>query len=981
MTRGALVRASLLALALFAALPRVTFAQSAITGVVKDTSGAILPGVTVEASSAALIEKARSAVSDGEGVYRIIDLRPGVYAVTFSLSGFNTIRRDGIDLPASFTATVNVEMQVGSVEETITVSGQAPLVDVTNSAAQMVLSRDVIDALPAARIATALTSLLPGVQTLGLGDPVGRQQLSIAIHGSRSGEQTTTIDGFSNRMARGPGGATSTFYNNQASVQEISVQTSGGNAEQQFAGIWTNIIPKEGGNNLTGYLFASYASHGLASSNLNDDLRSRGIKDVAGLKKLWDIDPAIGGRLIKDRLWFYSSYRASLVSQYRAGIYYNLDPLGYTYQPDYSRPSFVTVTDGDYNTRLTWQLTPRNKIALYYDLQPHVVRHRNFDSLTSPEATNYTPYQPNYFTQGVWKSPVTSRLMLEAGIGGTNIDYNTRLQSGQEKGLVVVPGTMSFTEQSTGMIYRAPLIPTSDLSPAHHRNGQYTMKGAATYVTGSHAIKAGFHMLKGSVTDTYTYGDIQATLLNGAPRSLTLAATPIQNTGRVNHEIGAYVQDQWTIRRLTVNLGVRYDELNDQTDAVDLPAGRFVTARSFPAVKNVPNWNDINPRFGASYDLFGDGRTAVKGSLNRYVQGVGGSGLTQDNHPVNTSVVTTTRTWTDNNHDFIIDCDLTDPLLNGECGQVSNLNFGKNNPHATTYDPRVLSGWGVRNYNWETSAALQRELGRSTSATVAYYRRWYGNVTATHNLDVTPADFDPFCITPPADSRLPDGGGKKLCGYYDVSQAKYGHVDNYITLRSKNNFGVMTEVYTGVDLTLNARFPRGAQISGGMSLGRTATNTCAVVDSPQESLFCAVTPPFQPNIKAQGVYPLPWYGLQLSAALQNVPGAPITANYTATNAEVTSSLGRTLSSGMNGTVVVPIIQPGTLFEHRETQLDLRFSKRFTVQKTRILGSLDVFNFLNRAGIDAVNTNYGGQWLRPTRIQGPRYVKFSAQVDF
>jgi hypothetical protein len=972
-----LVRASVVAIALSIVLPVVVFAQSAITGVVKDTSGAVLPGVTVEASSPALIEKTRSAVSDGEGVYRIIDLRPGLYTVTFSLSGFNSVRREGIDLPASFTATVSVEMQVGSLAETITVSGQAPLVDVSSSASQTMLSRDVIDAMPAARIATALTSLLPGVTTLGLGDPVGRQQLSIAIHGSRSGEQTTTIDGFSNRMSRGVGGATSTFYNNQASVQEISVQTSGGNAEQQFAGIWTNIIPKEGGNTFTGYLFTSIASHRLASSNLNDELLSRGIQNVAGLKELWDFDPAVGGRLIRDKVWFYSSYRASLVSQYRAGIYYNLDPLGYTYQPDLTRPAFVTVTDGDYNTRLTWQATPRNKIALYYDLQPHVVRHRNFDALTSPEATNYTPYQPNYFTQGVWKSPVTSRLMLEGGVGGTNIDYNTRLQSGQEKGLVVVPGTMSFTEQSTGMIYRAPQIPTNDHSPAHHKNGQYTMKAAATYVTGSHAIKAGFHMLKGSVTDIYSYGDIQATLLNGVPRSLTLAATPIQNTGRVNHEIGLYIQDQWTVKRLTINAGVRYDELNNQTDAVDLPAGRFVAARSFPAVKNVPNWSDINPRLGGSYDLFGDGRTAIKVSVNRFVQGVGAAGITQDNHPVNTSVTTVTRIWRDTNGNFIPDCDLTNVLLNGECDQVNNLNFGKNNPNATRYDPSLLTGSGKRNYNWEGSASVQRELGRTMSATLAYYRRWYGNVTATDNLDVTPADFDQYCITLPVDSRLPNGGGTRQCGYYNVSLAKFGQVHNYITLRSKDNFGLMTEVYTGIDMTMNARLPRGAQVSGGISVGRIATNTCGVVDSPQESLFCAVTPPFQPNIKAQGVYPLPWYGLQLSAALQNVPGAPITANYTVTNAEVFPTLGRNL----NGNVVVPIIQPGTMYEKRQTQLDLRFTKRFTVQKMRILGSLDVFNVLNLAGIDAINTNYGQLWLRPTRIQGTRYVKFSAQWDF
>jgi hypothetical protein len=972
---------SAVAFSAFLLIAGTAFAQSSITGVVRDSSAGVLPGVTVEASSPALIEKSRSAVTDGEGVYRIIDLRPGTYVVTFSLSGFSTVRREGIELPASFTATVSVDMQVGSLEETVTVSGQAPLVDVNNTAARTIVSKDTIDAIPAARIATALTSLLPGVTTLGLGDPVGRQQLQIAIHGSRSGEQTTTIDGFSNRMARGVGGATSTFYNNQASVQEISVQTSGGNAEQQFSGIWTNIIPKEGGNTFTGYLFASYADRSLASSNLNDDLRSRGIQDVAGLKKLWDFDPAFGGRLIRDRVWLYASYRTSLVSQYRAGIYYNQNPLGYAYVPDLDRPSFVTVTDGDYNARLTAQVSPRNKLALYYDLQPHVVRHRNFDSLTSPEATNYTPYQPNYFTQAVWKSPLTSRLMLEGGIGGTNIDYNTRLQSGQEEGLVVVPGTMSFTEQSTGMIYRAPLIPTSDQSPAHHKNGQYTMKASATYVTGSHAMKAGFHLLKGSVTDIYDYGDVQATLLNGVPRQLTLAATPIENTGRVNYELGLFVQDQWTLRRLTMNVGLRYDALNNQTDAVDLPAGRFVPARSYPEVKDVPSWQDLNPRFGASYDLTGDGRTAVKLGVNRFVAGIGAAGITQDNHPVSRSITSVTRTWTDSNQNYVPDCDLANPLLNGECAQISNLNFGKNNPAATVYDPGLLVGWGKRNYNWEVSAAVERQLGQTLQATAAYYRRWYGNVSATDNVDVTPADYDPFCINVPSNPKLPSGGGNRQCGYYNVSQAKFGQVHNFVTLRSEDNFGLATEVFDGVDFTANARLPRGSSVAGGVSFGRVATDTCGVVDSPQESLFCEVSPPFQPNIKASGVYALPWYGVQLAAALQNVPGAMITATYAATNAEVLPSLGRNLSSGANSTVSLPIIQSGTLYEKRQTQLDLRVSKRFVINRARILGSVDVFNVLNLAGIDAINVNYGPNWLRPTRIQGSRYVKFSGQLDF
>ena len=452
------------------------------------------------------------------------------------------------------------------------------------------MNQDVIDTIPAARIATALSALLPGVQTLGLGDPVGRQQLQFAIHGSRSGEQMTTIDGFSNRLALGVGGATSTHYNNQATVQETTVTTGGGSAEQQFAGIWTNIIPKEGGNSYTGHLFTAFGDEALASSNLNDELRSRGIQNVAGLKRLWDVNPAFGGPIVRDQFWFFASYRNSSVSQYRAGIYYNLTPTGWVYTPDLARPAYVEVTDGSYSTRLTWQMTQRNKLNLYYDLQPHVVTHRNFDSLTAPEATNYTPYQPNYFTQAVWKSPVTSRLLLEAGVGGTSIDYNARMQTGQDPGVIVAPGTVTAVESSTGMRFRAPAVGAVDQSPGSRANNQATFRGSATYVTGSHALKVGFQLVKASTIDSFDAfsGDYQVTLLNGTPRSLTLAALPAKIGRGVNRDLSIYVQDQWTIRRLSLNLGLRYDHQNNETHPGELPAGDSCRRAAFQGSRMCP---------------------------------------------------------------------------------------------------------------------------------------------------------------------------------------------------------------------------------------------------------------------------------------------------------------------------------------------------------------------------------------------------------
>src|SRR5262249_7612693 len=190
-----------------------------------------------------------------------------------------------------------------------------------------------------------------------------------------------------------------------------------------------------------------------------------------------------------------------------------------------------------------------------------------------------------------------------------------------------------------------------------------------------------------------------------------------------------------------------------------------------------------------------------------------------------------------------------------------------------------------------------------------------------------------------------------------------------------------TEVYNGLDLTGNARFPGGAHLSGGMNIGRTETSACFVVDSPQELRFCDVKPPFQPNFSFIGVYPWPWLGIHTSAVYRNYPGTQITATYQATNAQIVPTLGRNLAPGTNGTAKLEMIQPGTMFDERSQQVDLRITKSFKVGRSRVLGSLDVVNLFNGNGVQTINTTYGPNWLRPTLIQAARGFKFSTQLDF
>jgi hypothetical protein len=314
--------------------------------------------------------------------------------------------------------------------------------------------------------------------------------------------------------------------------------------------------------------------------------------------------------------------------------------------------------------------------------------------------------------------------------------------------------------------------------------------------------------------------------------------------------------------------------------------------------------------------------------------------------------------------------------LNGECGQISNLNFGQNNPNATRYDDELMNG--LRPYNWEYTLHIQRQLFTGMSLNAGYYRRDFANFTANDNQFVAPDDFSHYCITAPLNPQLPGGGGNQICGLYDVSPTLFGR--NQTVVRAADHYGKQTQTYDGFDLTENIRLPQGAQSAGGMNWGRTTTSACFIVDSPGALRFCEVRPPFQPNATFSGFVPLPW-GLVTSATYRNFPGTPITATYLASNAEILPTLGRNLSNGASGTVNIELIQPGTMFGPRQQSVDFRLSKRLRFGTRRVAGNLDLYNLLNSTGISTVNTTYGPNWQRPTLLQLARYVKLGVQIDF
>ncbi len=994
-------------------VPAAAYAQASIAGVVKDPSGAVLPGVTVEAASPALIERVRSVVTDGSGQYKVVDLRPGTYSVTFALPGFSALKREGIELAGSFTATVNADLRVGAVEESVTVTGDTPVVDIQSVTQQRVLGKEVLDAIPAGRNHANFANLIPGMTgALDYGGTNNLNLSTLSVHGGRTGDQRVTVDGMSISATSG-NGELSNFIPDITSTQEVAVSYSAGSADQAFGGVQMNLIPREGGNVFRGSVFATGVNSSFQQSNYTPELQAAGLRTPNSIKLVYDVNPGGGGPIVKDKLWFYSAARWQGTQTTVAGLYVNQnagDPTKWTYEPDLNNPAVLPLVQTSANTRVTWQISPRNKVAGFYEHQYRVWEQLG-PTIAYESATKYD-FPRNEFLTGSYSSPITSKLLFDARAsdiiqgwkdrypnGGTSLAFTEPLPD-------VFKSLIAVTEQGgliPGLLYRG--AGQTGLGPFIHVQGHIASAQASlSYVTGAHALKVGFLDTFG--TRRVDYENIDANVRyrfnNGVPNLITEVATPYGFTNNLGSELGVFVQDKWTLRRLTANLGLRYDYLNINYPEQTLGPGGLVPNRNitFPAIDYL-NWNDISPRLGAVYDLFGDGKTALKANVGRYVLA---QRLTSDytnlGNPVNAMANLVTRSWNDRgglgvNGDYIPQCDLTKAAANGECGALSDARFGQPIP-STVSDPAMLRGWNQRPEDWEFEAGVQQQLVSRVSVEVGYFRRWYGNFAITDNLATAASDYTQYSVVAPVDPRLPNGGGYTVSGLYDLNPNKVGQVNNLFTQAS--NYGNYLEHWNGVDININARLGRGAVLQGGVSTGRTALDVCDVRAQVPElvvtstaaggtapfgvsstSPMCHVDSNFLTQVKFLGTYMIPKADVQVAATFRNLPGPNILSNYIATNAAVQPSLGRPLSGGA-ANATVNLVTPGTIYGEQTNLLDLRFSKVFKFSKYRTSLNLDLSNALNSSGITAVNNNYAA-WLTPTAIHLARFYKISGNFDF
>jgi hypothetical protein len=931
-----------LLLVVLSAAPAIAQQTGSIIGAVRDSQGGLLPGVTVTVNSDALIGGSQVVVTGEAGAYQFTTLPPGTYTVSYELTGFSPHRREGIVVLVARTTRLDVELSVGTLEETVTVSGESPVVDVSGTVTQTNITKDLYEAIPTGRSPWVMAGLVPGVVTgrLDVGGTEGAQQYNIEAFGSANSQKSFSIDGLKVNWAGGDGGATMMYYGFEM-YDEYNMQTASGTAESDVSGVYMNMVTKSGGNRFSSDHNFYFMNEAMQGTNLDDRLRTRlGLQPgqqtgAAGnpIDISYDWSSTLGGPIRRDAAWFFGAIRWWRLDQFQIGA---LNPDGSQAIDDNRIRNFMG--------KATWQATENAKASLLLNKNINDRFHRrNPPYLFVEDKATGLQEQPaqNYLAQ--WNQVLGARMILDARVGRMWGIFPFRYQRD------VRPTDIAIRDQVR--LTRINAVETHSDNPNERYQaavtGSYFLQSAAL---GTHDFKAGVQLSWERVQWLrIRNGDYFLELRDGVPFQAQLSNTPINSDHRLQ-TWGVFMQDRWVLGRATINAGVRMDGVTAHLPAQTSPAGAWVDERNFAKADVFSFPFNIAPRLGVSFDLFRDGRTALKAYYGRFYNQFG-SQIAEAANP--NAIVDQAVSWDDQNGNLALDP--------GELGAFTGFPRGL----FPTVDPDA-----TRPYSEEFNAGVERQLGRDMALSVSYHRRHHRNGLGILDRARTADAYTPIART----YTDPVSGQTESITIYSLRPEFITARDRYIS-----NVDVLRSNYNGIQFDFQKRMSNRWQMLAGLSLqehrgfDHSSTYTGIDLSNPNTSI----------NRQDGSVFiDLPWT-FTLSGSYMLPYNVMMSGKYTARAGEPLSRL--TSFGGLPASQVsesIRLVERGTdRTESVSKFVDVRLTKRLRMGTTTIEPTLDVFNVLNANHVLLQTEQIGSTWGRPTRILAPRIVRVGITAKF
>jgi hypothetical protein len=919
-----------------------------IVGAASDGSGAVLPGVTVSLSGDRLIGGTQTVTTDASGTYRFDRLPPGDYVVKFELQGFRTVERTGIRINAAFTATINAKMEVGAVTENITVTGESPTVDTKSNLQQTVMSQEILEGIPTGRDPWSVARLIPGVQvsTYDVGGTQSMQQSGMSAHGSAGSDVSFNIDGATVNWPGGGGGSTMMYYD-QGMFEEVNYLTAAIPAEVMAGGISINMVTKDGGNTWRGNFRYSFANEDLQSENHLEIQRRLPTFLGNPTLKTYDANLSGGGSIVRNRVWVNGTIRRWIVNK-----------LTNTRNLDGSQ-ALDDNTLKNYSIKGTASLSSNHKVMMSYLWNDKIRGHRRDSNDLIPDIAAVVQTNPVQTTQAKYTGIFGPRLVYESAFsvmdGQTNYTYQPDTDPNAIRYVDFTLGTQNFT------------APRHEEQPNSRHQFDNIFAYNVTGFGGDHFLKTGVQWARLYFEQRYTVqGHHYVEYSSGLPNRVRLFNTPTVNKNEAK-VLGFFFQDAWSIGpRLTLNLGARIDNYkgilpaqSNQNVQFDLytptgveadGTGPYIDPRQ-GIEGEVLNQTKGVWRAGLVYDLFGDGRTALKTNYSRYALQVGIDRVTAVN-PL--TVGSRTCPWTDPNGDGRFQASEITP---SQCGAFSG-------GLTTRYSPDGID-WP---YSDEFTAGVERQVGGSMRLGAMFYYRTNRDQLGTRNVALPTDRYTRFTV------NVPNGpNGPTTATVFNLDPALISASDQV-----RDNRPELDTEYKGVEFTASKRFSNRWSMVAGLTLGKNEGGQGGDLNDPNATLYPRgiIGNDSKVGFRMSGTYRLP-YDIGLAGSVVSNTGYPFVSTYNVTRAIA-------LASGVALTRTSQTVELSERGEERlpsVTMFDLRISRAFRFGNRRIEPQIDFFNISNADTVVSLQNAVGGTYLDPREILSPRIIRVGFSIDF